>query len=214
MYRKSIYEEKEKLKNSLVAIEDQLKLRTPVTEIPNMLKSDFQEKEIDYLIKNIGYLSNISDGYPLQKWLKTSSVLFFLLLLANTIILFSVVSLGVQSGMDFSEIDTDFSLSFFFSFIGIFLFIPVIVNSFKESYFWFSSSFLALAVFVMIISEIFVIFSYKSIFFYLPYMFFITIFYIVYKIYFKEKRQHQLYLQRKIEKTGFDLSTINKYLNV
>jgi hypothetical protein len=213
MYRKSIYENKDTFKSSLYAIEELLSADIPVTNISEKLSSRFQEKEIDGLLTSVKKIFEVNPKPPQHKWLKISSIIFFLLMLGNTILLFGVVSLGIQAGTDFSKLNTDFSLSLFFSFFGVLFTVPLVINSFKETYFWYTSSSYAMIAILLIINETFVIFTYKSIFFYLPYIFFIMIGYIYYKIYIKGQRQHYLYLKRKIEKSGFDLSKLKSYLN-
>ena len=88
MYRKSIFSDTQKFKNALASIEELLRKGVKADAIPEEIKSEFQEREIKSVLNGLSNMHLLRKKVPLHKWIKVTSILFFLLLLINTIVLF------------------------------------------------------------------------------------------------------------------------------
>ncbi len=210
MPRFSIFTDAERFRNCLKAVEAQLKDGVPAEKITAKLNAQFQEKEVERLLGHVIELAKGSIISPLQKWFRISSLVLFFSLLVNSIALAVLVWMDAELETNALPPNLSASGALLRSLVGLVLSVPIVVNAFKESYLSFMISFMVSLYFIATLGDIFVIFAYQSIFFYPPYLALFSIWFIMFKLNIRKKRQNYLYAKQEIEKMNFDLSLLNK----
>lgn len=205
MYRKPINETKERFRIALEEVSDLIVNGTDPSEIPNFLKTEYQEKEIIGLIENFRRLKDFKKVDKISVIYRIITILYFILLIANLYIMIFLFNL--QQELTSLETKVDFAGPAFGSLVGALIFIFVIFNAFKETALGDIFIMLLVSIFSSSALDIFILFKESSIYYWIPIIIYLAIFVLSYRP-LRGKRIQLLMFSKQIKKSSLNLEAI------